>query len=135
MKMPVLFVALAVLSAGCSSYTEIGRPVTSVRTDDAEQPIAAISVFNTSYSIFGLIPLSSGQTWQTGKYEDRPGWNVTWFEDRCTLDENLASVRHALDEIGSHRIVNLTTESDSWRFWSLFILKRTIMKSTCTVLK
>ena len=32
-------------------------------------------------------------------------------------------------------VANLVTETDSWRFWSLFIVKRTVLKTTCTVLK
>ena len=50
-------------------------------------------------------------------------------------DENLASVRAALRELNATEVANLVTESDSWRFWSLFIIKRTVLKSTCTVLK
>ena len=61
--------------------------------------------------------------------------NATWFEDRCTVDENLASVRAALRELGSTDVANVVTDCESWRFWSLFIIKRTVLKTSCTVFK
>lgn len=126
---------LAALFAGCCACTEIGRPAVSVRADDGETLVADVTVRNISYSLFGLFPIESGVTWKSGSHADRDWWNAVWFEDRCTLDENLASVRAALGEIGSNRTQNLVTESDSWRFWSLFIVKRKVMKSSCSVLK
>ncbi len=126
---------VAAVAAGCSSYTDIGRVEVPFKTDDGETPIATITVANVSYSLFGLLPIESGTTWKEGPYVERPGWNGVWFEDRCTIDENLASVKAALGEIGSNRVMNLVTDSDSWRFWSLFLIKRTVIKSSCTVLK
>ena len=130
------FVSLvATLFAGCCSYTDIGYLKPGATADDGEKAVATVTVFNISYSLFGLLPIESGTTWKEGPYKDRENWNWTFFEDRCTLDENLASVRAACKEIGSSRIENLVTDSDSWRFWSLFIIKRKVMKSSCTVLK
>ena len=135
MKKPLLLPLLAAALAGCCSYTDIGRVKEPLLTDDGETPLATVTVFNISYSLFGLLPIESGTTWKDGPYDQRDSWNATWFEDRCTLDENLASVKAAMKEIGSNRVLNLTTESDSWRFWSLYIIKRKIMKSACTILK
>ena len=130
------FVSLvATLFAGCCSYTDIGYLKPGATADDGEKAVATVTVFNISYSLFGLLPIESGTTWKEGPYKDRENWNWTFFEDRCTLDENLASVRAACKEVGSSRIENLVTDSDSWRFWSLFIIKRKVMKSSCTVLK
>ena len=112
------FVSLvATLFAGCCSYTDIGYLRPGATADDGEKAVATVTVFNISYSIFGLIPFESGTTWKEGPYKDRSEWNWTFFTDRCTLDENLV------------------TDSDSWRFWSLFIIKRKVMKSSCTILK
>lgn len=135
MRNPALLALTAAMLVGCSSYTDIGHLKTGVRTDDGETPIATVEVFNISYSLFGLWTYESGTTWKSGPYRDRDEWNATCFEDRCTLDENLASIRAALRELGSNKIANLVTESDSWRFWSLYIIKRKVMKSSCTVLK
>lgn len=135
MKRLVLLSLVASLFAGCSSYTKIGRVATPVRTDDGETPIAAVDIFNVSYSLFGLIPLESGTTWKSGPYEKRDRWNAVFFQNRCTIDENLASLRAALKEVGSSRTMNLVTESDSWRFWSFFIVKREVMKTTCLIIK
>lgn len=135
MKKIALLSLVSALLAGCCSYTNIGHPNSACKTDDGETPIASVVVQNVSYSLFGVLPIESGTTWQEGPYAERSGWNWTWFEDRCTVDENLASMRAALKEIGSNRVVNLVTESDSWRFWSLFIIKRKIMKTSCTVIQ
>ena len=130
------FVSLAAaLFVGCSSYTDIGHLKPGVTADDGETAVATVTVFNISYSLFGLLPIESGTTWKDGPYKDRDLWNAAWFKDRCTLDENLASIRAACKEVGSSRIENLVTDSDSWRFWSLFIIKRKVMKSSCTILK
>ena len=135
MRKIALIALAATLFAGCSSMTDIGRLRSGATADDGEKAIATVTVINVSYSLFGLLPIESGTTWKEGPYKDRDTWNWSFFEDRCTLDENLASVRAACKEIGSSRIENLVTDSDSWRFWSLYIIKRKVMKSSCTVLK
>ena len=135
MKKLALVSLATALFAGCSSYTDIGHLKPGATADDGEKAIATVTVFNISYSLFGLWTYESGTTWKEGPYKDRDNWNATWFEDRCTLDENLASIRAACKEVGSSRIENLVTDSDSWRFWSLFIIKRKVMKSSCTILK
>ena len=132
--------ALAVLAAafaGCSSYTDIGRlsSFSGVKSDDGKRPIATIDVLNVSYSLFGVIPIESGVTWKDGPYANRPSRNATWFSNRCTVDENLASVRAALRELGSTDVANVVTEEESWRAWSLFLIKRTVLKTSCTVFK
>lgn len=135
MKKLALVSLVATLFAGCCSYTDIGHLKSGATADDGEKAVATVTVFNVSYSIFGILPFESGTTWKEGPYKDRASWNWTFFEDRCTLDENLASIRAACKEVGSNRIENLVTDSDSWRFWSLFIIKRKVMKSSCTILK
>lgn len=135
MKKILALSLFAMLFSGCCSYTEIGRPATALMTDGSETVLANVTVFNISYSILGLLPFESGTTWKEGPYEDRETWNATFFSDHCTIDENLASLKAALKEVGSNKVVNLVTESDSWRWWSLFLVKRTVMKTSCTVLK
>ena len=134
MKKAFAFALFAALFAGCCSTTNVIRPSVSVRSDDGVKPVATVSVFNVSYSLFGVLPIESGETWKGLPDTSKDGWNWTWFEDRCTLDENLASVRAACKEVGSNKIMNLVTDTDSWSFWSLFIIRRKVMKSTCTVI-
>ena len=132
----VLAVSLfAAVLSGCCSVTEIGRFKGEVKTDDGETPVASVSVFNISYSLFGVLPFESGTTWKGAPGETRNGWNAAWFTDNCTTDENIASLRAALREIGSDRVANLVTDTDSWMFWSLYILRRRVVKTTCVVLK
>lgn len=124
----------AALFTGCCSYTDIAYFDNAPLTDDGERPIAAIQVSNVSYSILGLIPFETGTPWTEGPYENRDHWNGSFFHNRATVDNNLASLRFALREIGSNRITNLSTFSDDWWIWSLFIMKRHIVKTSCLVL-
>ena len=135
MKKIALVSLFATLFAGCCSVTDIGHLKPTAAADDGEKAIATVTVYNIGYSLFGVLPIESGTTWKEGPYKDRSSWNWTFFKDRCTLDENLASIRAACKEVGSSRIENLVTDTDSWRFWSLFIIKRKVMKSSCTILK
>lgn len=137
MKRILAITVVAAAFAGCSSYTDIGRmsPNASVLTEDGKRPVATIDVVNVSYSLLGLLPIESGVTWKTGPYASRPSRNATWFEDRCTIDENLASVRAALRELNATEVANVVTDADSWRFWSFFIVKRTVLRTSCTALK
>ncbi len=124
----------AALFTGCCSYTDIAYFKDAPLTDDGERPIAAVQISNVSYSILGLIPFETGTTWTEGPYENRDHWNGSFFHNRATVDNNLASLRFALREIGSNRITNLSTFSDDWWIWSLFIMKRHIVKTSCLVL-
>lgn len=133
-KILIAFSALAL--SGCCAFTEIGKfdPNVPVSSNHGEKPVAIINVANVSYKLLHLIPISSGQTWQKGSYEQSLGsWNATMFRDKCTVDENLASVRMALKYLGKDRIADLTTDTDSWSFWSLFLIKRTVVKTSCVV--
>ncbi len=124
----------AVLLAGCSSYSELSRGVPAyARVDDGIKPIASYVVCNNEYKLLGCVPLCSGVTWQHGAYDDRSEFNARWFSDRCSLDENLASVKAALKECKTDRVCNLvTTEDTSWK-WSLFLVRQRVLKTTCLI--
>jgi hypothetical protein len=126
--------AFAALFTGCCSYTDIAYFKDAPLTDDGEQPIAAVQISNVSYSILGVIPFETGTPWTEGPYAKRDHWNGSFFHNRATVDNNLASLRFALREVGSNRITNLHTFSDDWWIWSLFIMKRHIVKTSCLVL-
>lgn len=131
-----LLAVVAVVCAGCSSLTEIAKVSTVAKTDDAETPIATVSVKNVSYSLFGCLPISSGRTWKGEcPYAKRASRNTVWFEDRCTPEENLASMKAALKEIGSNRVMNLVERTETWSAWSLWLVRQTIETTGCTVLK
>lgn len=134
MKHFLLAPAFAVLLAGCSSVTEIGYLPKGCRTMDGETQLATVSVRNISYSLFGVFPIECGTTWKSGPYAERKKCNMSWFSDKCTVDENLASIKAALGEVGSDRVENLVTDVDSWGFWSLYLVRRKIIKTSCVVL-
>ena len=84
------FGAALALSAltGCMSCCELSRHVSdAVRVDGDERPLATFMVANVSYSLLGLLPLTSGNTWQSGPYEDFACGGISFFTDHCTLDE------------------------------------------------
>lgn len=123
---------LPFLLGGCcavsdlSDYTAPAR----VRVDGDVKPLASYMVCNHSYKLFGCVPLSTGVPWQGGEYRD---WNVDFFDDHCTIDENLASVKAAAEKCGTDRVCGLvTTEDTSWA-WSLFLVKHTELKTSCVI--
>ncbi len=131
----ILILALgAIALAGCSSYCELSRGVpANANIDDDIKPIASYVVCNNQYKLLGLVPLSTGVTWKDGAYADRREFNAKWFEDRCTLDENLASVKAALRECKTDRLCNLVTTEDSSWMWSLFTVRMYTIKTTCLI--
>ncbi|MBP1588910.1 MAG: hypothetical protein IJT88_04300 [Kiritimatiellae bacterium] len=135
MKKTLLLLLSSALLGGCCAYTDIGTVKQPVKLADGATPVAAVTVFNTSYSLFGCLPISSGKTWQEGPIETQFDDNFVWFEDRATLDENLAGLRHALDVIGSRKVVNLTSDVDTYSAWSLFLVQRKVVKNSCLVVK
>lgn len=131
-----LLAIVAVACAGCSSLTEIANVSTVAKTDDVETPIATISVKNVSYSLFGCLPISSGCTWKGEcPFGNRPSRNTVWFEDKCTPAENLASMKAALKEVGSNKVMNLVERTETWSAWSLWVVRQTIETTGCTVLQ
>jgi len=131
----ILILALgAIAFAGCSSYSELSRDVPAyARIDDGIKPIASYVVCNNQYKLLGVVPLCSGVPWQVGPYDSRSEFNLKWFSDHCTLDENLASVKAALKECNTDRLCNLVTTEDSSWMWSLFLVRMHTLKTTCLI--
>lgn len=132
---PSLF-ALAIAPfflAGCCAYSRIAeiKPASDLRVDGNAKPLASFVVCNHSYKLLGCIPLSSGVTWKGEGPLD--GFNLKWFSDHCTIDENLASVKAAAEQCGTDRVCGLVTTEDSFLLWSLFLVKHTELKTSCLI--
>ena len=128
-------VSFALAFAGCSSYTEIARWNSDVSINDGEVPIATFLTQNFSYQLLGCIPLSTGRPWTEGSEEVVDDFNVKLFADEATLDNNLVSLRHALDVVGSHRIAQLRSAEDDSAMWSLLLINRHEVRTQCLILK
>lgn len=130
-----LYAAAALALAGCSSYSEIARWNSDTLTNDGERPVASFVTQNFSYQLFGLIPLCTGLPWTEGDEDIKDDYNVRFFADEATIDNNLVSLRHALDRAGgSHRITKLHTTVDNEFFWSLCIVNRHEVRTQCLIL-
>lgn len=129
------FASLAALAlAGCASYSELSRDVPAyARIDGGVKPIASYVVINNSYKLLGLLPLTTGNVWQGGAYDKRDEWNTTFFEDNCTLDANLASVKAALRECNTDRVCNIVNTLEEDSAWSCFLVNRRTLKTTCLI--
>ncbi len=127
--------ALAFAFAGCSSYSEIARWKSNVPINDGEVPVATFLTQNFSYQLLGCIPLCTGRPWTQGTEEVVDDFNVKPFADEATLDNNLASLRHALDVVGSHRITQLRSLEDDCAMWSLLLINRHEVRTQCIILK
>jgi hypothetical protein len=131
----VLSVA-AVAFAGCSSYSEIAKWNSNATINDGEVPVASFVTQNFSYQLLWCIPLCSGVPWTEGAGDDWivDEYNVSLFADEATIDGNRASLNHALDLVGSHRISQLKTVEDDSKAWSLFLINRHEVRTQCLIL-
>lgn len=123
-------------SAGCSSYSEIARWRSGVTVNDGEVPVASFLTQNFSYELLWCIPLCTGRPWTEGEGDDWvvDKFNVKLFADEATIDNNLVSLNHALDLVGSRRIAQLKTVEDDSRAWSLFLVNRHEVRTQCMIL-
>ena len=125
----------ALAFAGCSSYSEIARWKSDVPVNDGEVPLASFMTQNFSYQILWCIPLCTGLPWTMGDWEVVDDFNVRFFADEATLDNNLVSLNHALDVAGSRRISQLRSYEDDSAVWSLFLVNRHEIRTQCLILK
>lgn len=127
--------ALVFAFAGCSSYSEIARWNADTTVNDGEVPVASFVTQNFSYQLLWCIPLCTGLPWTEGTEEIVDDFNVRLFADEATLDNNLVSLNHALDVVGSRRISQLKTTEDDNPAWSLFLINRHEVRTQCMILK
>lgn len=126
--MPVLMIAVA----GCCSYSELKTDCGTVKVD-GEPILATYEVVNPSYKLLSVIPITCGKTWKSGPYEQDVG-SVRLFGGECSLDDNLASVRHACRTVGGDRIAHVIGRDDVYYAWSLFFVKKEVVKTSCVIL-
>ena len=132
----IFFPVLAALAlAGCSSYSEIALWKSDVRINDGEQPMATFVTQNFSYQLLWCIPICTGLPWTEGNDYIMDDFNVSLFSDQATIDNNLATMNHALDIAGSRRVSQLKTQTDDSAAWSLFLLNRHEVRTQCLILK
>ena len=127
--------AIALSFAGCSSYSEIARWKTNIPVNDGEVPLASFVTQNFSYQLLWFIPLCTGLPWTEGNQEVVDDFNVRFFANEATIDNNLISLKHALDVVGSRRITHLQTTEDNSLAWSLFLVNRHEVRTQCMILK
>lgn len=131
------FIALAALAlAGCSSYSEIARWNSAVKVNDGETPMATFLTQNFSYQLLWCIPICSGVPWskEQGGGDCMDDYRVRFFTDLATVDGNLKSLNYALDRVGSRRIAHVITSQDDSSAWSLFLLNRHEVRTSCLIL-
>ena len=127
--------ALAALAfAGCSSYSEIARWDSTVESDDGVRPVASFITQNFSYQLLFCIPLCTGLPWTEGDEDVMDDFNVKLFKDEATVDNNLVSLKHALDLVGSHKVMQLHTSIDDDCVWSLFLINRHEVRTQCLII-
>ena len=130
-----LYAAVALALAGCSSYSEIARWDSDTLTNDGEKPAASFMTQNFSYQLFGVIPICTGRPWTEGDEDIMDDFNVRFFADEATVDNNLVSLNHALGVVGSRRIAQLESNEDDSAMWSLLLVNRHEVRTRCLILK
>ena len=135
MKLERIMGAVALLAfAGCSSYSEIAKWDPAVKVNDGETPVATFETRNHSYSLLYCIPLCTGVPWTDGVGPVKDDYDVQLFADRATVADNMKSLRHAMNVVGSRRIAQLRTTVEDSSFWSLFIVNRHEVRTYCQIL-
>ena len=135
MKNYLAIAILALAFAGCSSYSEIARWNSNTTINDGEVPVATFLTQNFSYQLLWVVPLCTGLPWTEGTEDVVDEYNVSLFCDEATIDNNLKSLKHALDITGSRRITQLETFEDDSKAWSLFLINRHEVRTKCIILK
>lgn len=134
--MKKLMYGIALLAiAGCSSYSEIARWDKPMPINDGDIPVASFVTQNFSYQLLGFIPLCTGVPWTRGNDDVCDEFNVEMFADRATVNNNMVSLKHALNRVGSHRVTQLRTCEKDDSDWSLFIVNRHEVRTSCIILK
>ena len=126
--------AFALSFAGCSSYSEIARWRSDTRVNDGEVPLASFVTQNFSYQFLGCLPFCTGLPWTEGNEDIVDDFNIRFFADEATVDNNLVSLDHALDIVGSRRISQLKVTEDDSKAWSLFLFNRHEVRTSCLIL-
>ena len=135
MKNALMSAALALALAGCSSYSEIARWNSNIPIEGGEVPVATFVTQNFSYQLLGFIPLCTGCPWTEGGDDVVDDFNIRLFANDATVDNNLVSLNHALDVVGSHRITQLRATEDDSAMWSLLLINRHEVRTQCIILK
>ena len=135
MKMALIIATTALLLAGCCSYSEIALWNSPDTIDDGEVPVASFVTGNISYQLFGVLPICTGRPWTTGDGYIKDEFSIRLFADEASIDTNLDTLHHALDNVGSHRITQLSSVEDEDWIWSLFVIRRYKVLTKCIILK
>jgi len=130
---------LAALLTGCCSWCQVDREIPAGAVVEGEKPIATFYVQNTSYQILGFIPWTTGVNW-TEDDKDRTLKNVNsprfhFFYDGVSIDNNIRTLKRACKEVGSNRIAALTHTVNEDNLWSIFLINRKTLKTSCFILE
>ena len=135
MKIALIIATTALLLVGCCSYSEIAPWNSPDTINDGEVPKASFVTANVSYQLFGALPICTGRPWTSGNGNRMDDFRIRFFADEASLDTNLLSLQHALNNVGSHRITQLSAiEDDDW-VWSLFVIRRHKVLTKCIILE
>ena len=119
----------------CNHFDNLREMVSDPERDDEEVPVASFVTQNFSYQLLGFIPLASGVPWTEGDEDVCDKFSVSLFSDKATIDNNLVSLRHALDRVGSHRVTQLRSYEKDDCDWSLYLINRHEARTSCIILK
>ena len=106
---------LLLCAAGCASV-QSSRVFHNVKTDNQHTPFATVSVENTGWFLFNLIPLASGNP----ALPNRADWR--FFRNTVTLENNLKMLDAEMQKHGATKMANLTsrTKDDFYYFFLLY---------------
>jgi len=127
----------ALVLTGCCSYVNLDRDIPRGAMVEGETPIASFYVQNTSYQLLGFIPWCSGKNWVEDDIpaKDANDWRMSFFCDNVSLDNNIRTIKRACKEVGSNRIASLTHSINEDNMWSLLLVNRKTVKTSCFIMQ
>jgi len=128
--------AAAAMLSGCCSWVQVDRGIPEGALVEGEKPLATFYVQNTSYQILGFIPWTTGVNWTDDKVPlaDANTPRFWFFCDEVSLDNNIRSLKRACKEVGSCRVASLTHTVNEDNLWSIFLINRKTLKTSCFIL-
>lgn len=113
---------LLACAAGCASV-ETSRIFNGVRTDNGYVPHETVSVENTGWFLFNLIPLASGNP----DLPNRADWR--FFQNTVTLENNLKMLDAEMARRGATRFTNVTSRTKDDFYYFFLLYRRTCLTS------
>ena len=117
--------ALALLlsaTAGCASI-KMTRDYNGVKVDGGYSPLATVSIENTGWFLFNVIPIASGDT----ENPNQNSWH--FFRNTVSLGNNMKMLDATMKRLDASHIAHLTSRTKDDFYYFFLLYRRTCLTS------